>query len=62
MGELTNIEQDYFLENARAIEKNGHSIIDFYNLDISIAGNFEDGDYEDIITIDDEAVFYNPIA
>lgn len=61
-GNISKFDQDYFLNNARAVEKSGETIIDFHNLDISIAGNVEETEYEDIITIDNEAVFYNPIA
>lgn len=56
-GELSDTQREELLHKAISNEKEGDSIIDFEESDISIAGRVS----EDGIEIDDSAIFYNPI-
>jgi len=56
-GNLSETQRDELLHKAIASEKEGDSIIDFEESDISIAGFVGD----DGIEIDIDAIFYNPI-
>lgn len=61
-GDLSDAQREELLYKAILNEKVGDSIIDFEGLDISIAGKVVVGADEDIIEIDNNSVFYNPIA
>lgn len=59
--ELSTEQQTILLQKAHSWENViGNCIIDFDNLDVSISGVLTIGEYENQITIDDDAVFYNP--